>query len=528
MLLGKPIMTLLILMTGSGSVYALDAEKLFMPGELILGHMEYELDCKQCHVRLRDTTQNQLCMDCHEPIAVDVKGEKGFHGKNPLVVSSECKTCHADHKGRDAKIIWLDKERLDHRQTDFPLQGRHQAVDCSACHKSNQKYREADSKCITCHRDDDIHENRLGKECDNCHNPGGWSSEQFDHDKTDFPLRHGHKKVACDLCHVEKSYKDTPTECVRCHAIKDVHGQRFGSQCQDCHVEKKWSVTVFNHDRDTRFELRGRHRPVSCHACHSPSGKTTRDGGKKTRSCFQCHRLDDVHKGNNGKKCESCHGEKSWLESRFDHDERTDFPLKGAHREARCQACHADDGDRAKTDTACYGCHKNKDAHRGQEGKQCEQCHNQSTWWLRDVRYDHDLSEFPLIGQHAVAGCEACHLTSAFKDAAIACNHCHEKDDIHRKSLGDACQRCHNPNDWLIWEFDHDQTDFMIDGSHEDLHCNRCHYRPLVTDDSRDSLCIDCHYQDDIHNNNFGDDCRLCHSTVDFSKATVNTIWQPD
>lgn len=519
---------LLVLATGSSTAHALDAEKLFMPGKLILGHMEYESDCKHCHVRLRDTTQNQLCMDCHEEIGDDVSTKKGFHGRNRLVLSSECKACHADHKGRDAQIIWLDRDGFDHRETDFSLRGRHRGVKCGECHSEDEKYRDAESKCIACHKDDDVHKTQLGKDCGKCHNPNGWSSEQFDHDKTEFPLRNSHTKVACDLCHVEKSFKKTPTECVQCHALKDVHRKRFGRQCEDCHSEKKWSETRFKHNRDTKFRLLGKHRSVSCHACHAPTRETSLKNKRKPRSCYECHRLDDVHKGGNGRKCASCHGEESWLESKFDHDRKTDFPLRGAHRDAGCQACHEEGSDPDKTDSDCYSCHKNKDAHFGQEGKQCDKCHNESTWWLKDVRFDHELSEFPLIGQHAVAGCESCHLTSAFKDAGSNCIDCHRSDDAHELTLGRACQRCHNPNDWLIWDFDHDETDFRLSGAHEELHCDRCHFRPFETGGSRPSLCIDCHYQDDIHRGNFDNDCGKCHNLRDFSAIDMQSIGQPD
>ena len=73
-----PVIALLLLLIQSDTIYALDIEGLFMPGDVIEGHMEYEAECKQCHVRLRDTTQKQLCMDCHKPIGLDVQKKKGF------------------------------------------------------------------------------------------------------------------------------------------------------------------------------------------------------------------------------------------------------------------------------------------------------------------------------------------------------------------------------------------------------------------------------------------------------------------
>ena len=514
-------LVLLILLLCCSTAFAIDAEKLFMPGELIEGHKKYESQCKQCHVRLRDVTQKQLCMDCHKPVGKDVQKKKGFHGKNKKANSSNCTICHTDHKGRDARIIWLEKDQFDHKHTDFPLRGKHLRVECNDCHEKDIKFRDASSDCYACHEGDDSHKTKLGKKCGNCHNPKGWTSEQFDHDKTDFTLEYSHKRLACDLCHVGKKYKETPKDCVACHAIRDVHNKRFGDKCQDCHVEKKWNKTRFEHNRDTEFELKGKHLNVSCHSCHTVTGKTS-SKKKVPATCYSCHRLDDIHKEKNGKQCDDCHSENSWLKTSFDHDKKTEFPLKGAHRDASCQACHKT-SSKKKPDKACYSCHKHQDAHKKQQGKQCDSCHNENTWWLKDVRYDHELTNFPLIGQHAVTGCESCHFTSAFKDAKSKCNDCHHDDDIHKLALGEECQECHNPNNWLIWEFDHDQTDFKVEGAHDGLHCHRCHIEPLDKDRQPDFLCMDCHHRDDIHNGNFGSDCSKCHTQKSFSSINISS-----
>jgi len=512
----------------SGSAIALDIEKLFMPGDVIEGHKKLESDCKECHQRGREITQQELCANCHEKVKNDIQQKKGFHSKNNKAATSDCRVCHADHKGRDANIVWLDKDRFNHKQTDYNLVGQHLQTECIGCHKKDKKYREAPSACIDCHKDDDIHKNKLGEKCANCHNPKAWSSEQFDHDKTKFKLRHAHKKVSCDLCHVENKYKDTPKNCISCHAIKDVHKNRFGEKCQDCHTQKKWDESTFKHDRDTRYKIEGGHKSVTCHTCHTKKIKSKvktqwKSGKQKIRNCYNCHKLDDVHKARNGEKCQDCHNQKSWAESSFDHDTKTEFALNGAHKKASCQACHQSDVEGEKTDKACYSCHKHKDVHKGQEGKECDNCHNDSSWWLEDVRYDHELTEFPLIGQHAVIGCESCHLSSAFKDAKSACNDCHQQDDVHEQALGTECNLCHNSNDWLIWSFDHAKTDFKIEGAHEELHCHSCHFKTLEKNRKKKSRCIDCHNRDDIHDGNFGPDCENCHTQDDFKTINIRS-----
>ncbi len=517
---GRVLLLVLVSLLSSQEAISFDFEKLFLPGKVIEGHKKYELECKHCHVRMRETTQKDLCLDCHEEIAKDASTKKGFHGMYDKALNTDCHICHTDHKGREANIIWLDKDRFDHKFTDYPLTGKHIQTECNDCHEKEKKYRQAPSLCIECHKDDDVHKNKLGDKCEKCHNPNAWTGNQFDHDKTDFKLRDSHKQVACDLCHIENKFKDTPKNCLSCHAIKDVHKKRFGNKCETCHNQEKWDKTKFDHTRDTKYKLKEKHRQLTCHTCHDSSYRVK---GKKriSRTCYDCHKLDDVHKKKNGKECDQCHSEKSWLKSSFDHNKKTEFPLKGAHKKASCQACHQNDVEGKKTDMACYSCHRHEDVHKKQQGKKCGNCHNDNSWWLEDVRYDHELSDFPLIGQHSVVGCESCHLTSAFKDTKSGCNDCHQEVDVHKQGLGEDCERCHNPNDWLIWEFDHEQTDFRIEGAHTELHCHRCHFKPIKKKRKKKSQCVDCHNLDDIHDGNFGPKCDNCHTQEDFVSVTI-------
>ncbi len=511
----------ILMITSGGSVNAFDLEKLFMPGDVIEGHKKLEGECKQCHVRLRDTTQTRLCLDCHELIAEDIVSKRGFHGINKKAGGSECKVCHTEHKGRDAKIIWLDKDRFNHKLTDFVLRGKHLQTECVDCHEAEEKYREASTTCVSCHKDDDIHKDKLGEKCQNCHTPLTWSDKKFDHDKTDFKLKDSHSKVSCGSCHVDNKYKKTPKSCIACHAVKDVHQNRFGKRCADCHKTSEWNKTSFDHKRDTSYSLKGKHRLQICKACHVDRKAKRIDKKKKPRNCYSCHRLDDVHQQSNGKKCQKCHNVQSWRESNFDHDDKTRFPLRGAHQKVSCRACHLDDATDKDIDTACYACHQPEDIHNKQQGKVCNDCHNETSW-ITKVRFDHDLSDFPLIGQHAATGCENCHLSSEFKSVESDCNSCHESHDVHKAALGDDCSECHNANGWMIWQFDHSNTDFDIRGAHEDLHCHQCH-KPLRANHST-SQCIDCHRGDDIHNGGFGDNCVDCHKQDDFSTIDMRSM----
>ena len=480
-----------------GLVRALDIETLLMPGEVIQGHAKLETECSQCHSRFSKSTQTRLCLDCHEDIDNDIQETRGYHGRLDDIANTPCKRCHNEHLGREADIVRLDPLAFDHRHADFALEGAHTSVACSACHKTGKKYAEAASDCHACHGDQDPHQGNLGDECHSCHTAESWKKFDFDHDETDFPLHGAHRDTACNTCHINEKYKDTVKTCQGCHALDDVHNGVNGTQCSDCHNERKWDESKFDHDKD-------------------PAKDKT-----PPTACVGCHRGDDAHHGRYGKKCQSCHSETQWTKTRFDHDRSTDFPLQGKHRQLQCNACHRGDLHEENLSVDCFSCHQADDVHDGQEGKQCERCH-QASGWGDSIVFDHDLTRFPLLGLHATAPCEECHLSSTFKDARLDCVSCHRDDDEHEATLGSRCQDCHNPNSWAVWLFDHDeQTDFKLQGAHSDLHCNDCHKRPTKEGVSQSRQCNACHRQDDIHQGRFGSNCARCHTTEDFRDVQI-------
>ncbi len=504
------IMMLALLTT---SARAMDFETLFMPGEVIEGHAELETECSKCHSRFKKSSQKKLCLDCHEDTAHDLKSKQGFHGRNKLVNKSDCKTCHTEHKGRDADIVQLNQTTFNHKLTDFKLEGAHTDVSCKSCHKPDKKYSKAPTTCFDCHGKQEPHKGNLGEQCEDCHSQKTWHDFKYDHDKTDFPLAGKHKEVSCHSCHVNEQYEDIPKDCNSCHYLNDVHNGNNGTACKDCHSPKKWGESKFDHQRDTEFSLNGKHKKVSCNACHIDPVADK----KPSKKCYACHKNDDQHQGRNGKKCQSCHNEKSWQTSRFEHDKETDFPLNGKHKKLTCSACHRGDIYKEELSTQCIDCHRGDDVHKGQEGEDCSQCHQESGWSDK-VSFEHDLTRFPLIGLHATTPCEECHLSSTFKNTAMTCYACHKQNDEHKLALSPKCEMCHNPNAWALWEFDHNtQTDFKLDGAHEEVTCEHCHIEPTKNDVEQSSNCYACHVQDDEHKGRFGRSCARCHTTESFS-----------
>lgn len=519
------VLLLTLGVTITETVQALEIEQFFMPGDLISEHRELESECTSCHVRGRDTTQNKLCLDCHDHalVAEDIREKQGFHGRDKNAGTLECKSCHSDHKGRDARVVWLNKDNFDHQFTDFRLSGKHELVECTACHLKDKKYREAKQTCYECHSEDDVHEGDLGKQCQDCHEAAGWTQTGFDHGKTDFELKFAHQQVSCNACHIAGQYKDTPKQCVDCHAIRDVHVGRFGKKCESCHREKAWDKSIFDHNQDTRYKLEGKHRRQACNDCHADDYKVSEKHNNDPRNCYSCHRTDDVHNKLNGKKCQDCHVPRGWRYVEFDHGTNTEFPLEGAHESLVCEACHTLGAKTKKIEINCYSCHKQDDVHKRDQGTSCDQCHNDIAW-QNEVRFDHDLSNFALIGQHAVVGCESCHVSSVFSDAGNLCIDCHRDDDLHKQGLGEDCSECHNPNAWLIWRFDHEDTNFKLRDAHTEIHCHTCHNRSLGKFTRDRWSCLDCHRRDDVHDGNFGRQCDKCHNQKSFKLPEFQSL----
>ncbi|MDJ0926533.1 MAG: cytochrome C [Gammaproteobacteria bacterium] len=495
---------------------AVELEKLVMPGPVIAGHADIEVDCDQCHLAFSRDKQADLCRDCHEDVATDQAAGTGFHGLDAAASTESCASCHTEHEGRDANVIILDTETFDHDFTDFLLLGAHLETDCVDCHAADTKYRDAPQACVECHEDDDEHRGGLGRQCADCHSSTEWQETRFDHQEhTGYALLGGHAEATCLACHVDYRYGNTPADCYACHVEDDPHNGMNGSDCAFCHTERRWDELLFDHGKETGFDLIGKHGDIACTDCHTDNNFDA----PLEQDCVSCHRDNDEHDGLNGPACGDCHSPAGWPETTFDHAAVAAFPLLGAHAATTCASCHDSPMHEIAPPTSCFGCHRDDDPHDGQEGENCASCHNEQDW-TTSVAFDHDLTTFPLIGQHRDTSCDACHESARFLDAPQACVDCHRDDDVHEAGLGTACGNCHNPNDWAFSVFDHArQTRFVLDGAHVDLVCESCHDRPLEKQNLSLGSCSACHRADDIHRGEFGSDCARCHNTRTFSGA---------
>jgi len=465
-----------------------------------------EVKCDKCHINGKYKDTPKTCVACHKKD--DDKAHKGKLGK-------DCTKCHNE---KDWKSI-----KFDHDKTEFKLLGRHDEVKCDKCHINN-KFKDTPKQCFSCHKKDDdkTHKGKFGPKCETCHNEKDWKEILFDHDKkTKFALQGKHRSppLKCVSCHKGDLYKDKlQMACVSCHKKDDdkTHKGNFGPKCETCHTDKEWKDIIFNHDKQTKFALHGKHvsPPLKCISCHK--GDLYKD--KLQMTCVSCHKKDDdkAHKGNFGPKCETCHTDKEWKDIKFNHDKQTKYPLQGKHRSPplKCVSCHKGDLYKDKLQMTCISCHEKDDKHKGQEGKKCETCHSEQDWKRTTFKHN-TMSKFPLLGNHALVECKKCHLAVTFKDAKSDCWSCHEKDDakIHKRRLGTECQECHNARNWKSWDFDHDKTKFKLDGPHKNIgDCYKCHVRPMDKKVTAPATCGGCHDKDDVHNGDFGPRCERCHT----------------
>jgi hypothetical protein len=498
---------------------AVDLESLISPGPLLEAHAREAKECAACHERFDQSSQNRLCLECHEDVRSDVEQRVGLHGDIRRAADTECRACHTEHKGEGADIVGLVAESFDHGRTDFALEGRHAALSCSGCHEAGARRRDAKSSCSACHSAADPHEGQLGDECASCHEPAGWRKVTFDHDTTKFPLEDRHLEAPCAACHPQQRFGKTATSCVSCHRVDDAHRGRLGPKCADCHTTAGWKRVGFDHGKQTRFALRGRHAKIECRTCHESEPEQV----KLERKCVSCHRPDDDHRGLRGDRCERCHDARAWKPDSFDHARDAKYSLRGAHAKVACELCHTGKMYVDETPVRCGGCHASVDVHEGSLGDKCESCHGEKSWRDR-VRFDHDLTSFPLLALHKLATCEDCHVSKRFGEAETGCAACHARADVHDGRLGQDCAVCHNPNGWDRWLFDHDrQTDFPLHGAHTDLACGDCHRSEPRTGSSKDgryldlsTRCRSCHLSDSPHDDAYGRDCERCH---------VDTSW---
>jgi hypothetical protein len=424
-----------------------------------------QVQCAKCHTNGADGKPQwvgipfNLCSDCHKD---------PHHGS----FTQGCQSCHTTSGWKRISLAAVN-ERFDHSKTKYPLEGKHQTVDCAQCHANGDfKKPLAFQKCMDCHKPDphngQFAKRRDGVECASCHTVKEWKPSTFtvkEHASSEYPLKGGHARLECAQCHIPKGkdtlYKVKFERCTDCHA--DKHAAQFVAApyfnaCDRCHTLEGYKPSTFTlaKHKETHFVLTGGHIAVPCGECHKESAEFQPKPAVlyhwKNLSCTSCHK--DPHNGQFKERmqaaradgsivgCEACHGTKSWKElSGFDHS-KTKLPLLGAHRATACIDCHKPPNletklmnvDFSAAPIECEDCHE--DIHGKQFAKaeitRCTECHNSTKW--KPSLFDHEKTEFSLRGAHQNVRCGDCHkLTKVvaaktvlfYKPTAKECVACH-------------------------------------------------------------------------------------------------------
>ena len=488
------------------------------------------VDCNKCHVsenianskiKKRANTflgLDETCISCHDD----------YHQKT---LDTDCLNCHNMEAFKPAP-------KFDHDKADFALKGEHLTVDCKECHsittKNGKEFQEFTNipfaDCVSCH--EDPHSYQIPGQCLQCHTETSFASAEgfgnFEHSATGFDLKGKHQTIDCFSCHAKTTdplrvFQDkkriAENSCISCH--KDQHEGKFGTNCVQCHRESSFlslrSMDFFDHTV-TDYPLEGKHTEVDCRQCH----KKNYSDPINFNACTNCH--TDYHKGEfkeNGASpdCVSCHS----LEKGFDYSlytleehQETSFPLEGAHVATPCFACHVSETKKRWTfremGERCVDCHQ--DIHKEYispnyyPNNDCTACHENEAWAA--VTFDHTTTDWPLEGKHLEVDCRECHFVmsdnnttykQAFNTLEGQCISCHE--NVHDETFAidgvTDCARCHATDDWFPKKFDHNRTNFPLEGKHTVISCSACHE---VTDPGGQTeviyklgkfRCIDCH-----------------------------------
>ena len=343
----------------------------------------------------------------------------------------------------------------------------------------------------------------------------------------------------CAACHASFWSNQLMDErCLACHQDLLAAPQGFHSvmvaqgamtTCRDCHTDHNGPTAAmttlklasFPHDR-VGFSLLGHQTSAlgtdfTCSDCH---------GGDFTSIdqavCDACHReLDAAFAQNHlqafGQDCLACHDGVDTYGPEFDHNQ-TGFPLQEKHADLDCAACHPAARSSADLQAApldCVGCHVQDDAHAGEFGEGCGECHNTASW--ESAEFDHSQAAFPLTGTHLEVACQQCHADNVFEGTPLECIGCHAQDDAHAGKFGEGCGECHSTVSWQGAEIDHSQTAFPLTGVHLEVTCQQCHVEDRFTGTPQE--CFACHAEDDTHAGEFGERCGECHSTSSWQGA---------
>lgn len=158
-----------------------------------------DVTCLKCHPKEKRNEQDfqrfsgieyQNCTACHKDVHENKFG-------------NDCRKCHSEESFHQISGI----KTFDHNRTYYPLKGKHQVVECKACHKGSYTSPIKHVQCINGHKD--YHNGQFtsqnkNSDCKDCHDENSFKSTSFSidqHNKSDFRLEGAHLATPCFSCH---------------------------------------------------------------------------------------------------------------------------------------------------------------------------------------------------------------------------------------------------------------------------------------------------------------------------------------
>jgi len=294
------------------------------------------------------------------------------------------------------------------------------------------------------------------------------------------------------------------SNCTKCHTL----GSKISNEkCLDCHTEIKVRVN----------QRKGYHSSAKVYK----------------KSCILCH--SEHH----GRQYQIIHFDTKT----FDHN-TTGYTLEGKHASKQCRVCHTpanivDQQLKKKKSTylglgrECISCHE--DYHQKTLNEKCSDCHTYEGFKPAS-RFNHSKARFTLRGRHSEVECIKCHEISSLNGKSFqkfkgvkfsSCANCHK--DVHNNQFGQKCSDCHVEESFKkvknSGSFDHNLTNFKLEGRHTGVSCQSCH-KGSLTAPVKHARCADCHqdfHEGDFVNKNASYDCDDCHDVNGFKQTSFTT-----
>lgn len=333
-----------------------------------------QINCASCHDLSLSPTQlfqQELGIDVNNCVACHEDVHDGKFGTN-------CVECHNE----ESFVGSFNEESFNHSLTAYPLEGKHIAVECKACHTNNLIDPLPFESCTDCH--EDFHQGIFVdatfqvQDCATCHIVQGFEVVNYtieQHNETNFELTGAHLATPCLFCHIPEGsdewvFRNIGETCVDCH--DNVHQNEIDAQffpnedCTVCHTTENWRESNFDHSL-TAFNLEGQHQQVDCRECHLDVATYFRVFEGTSSDCISCH--EDIHQGqflnpSGWVDCATCHAFEDWSAPNFNHDNAA-FQLDGSHATVACESCHLPISENGVT----YILYKNNQF-------ECIDCHN--------------------------------------------------------------------------------------------------------------------------------------------------------